>query len=355
MSDPAFIPSLSLQLGNTLGAITICARAPFLVRYWRVLTHWTAEILAAVLYGIASVQVYIYFHRSPHDTLFLKRTILFLWILDTVYLALISHTIYYYAVTNFMNPLALEFCPWSLAADLPVGELIEVTVTSVFAYKIYKLSGNIRPLMFIAPPQLLSFFSACALSAILFKFPNYQEFNQRFDWIWYTVFGLQAFTDCAIAVALCVLLIRQRTGFRRTNSLIRLLVIYSINTCALTSSVSFATVITQAAAPKDFITLACAMVLPLLMTNSLLALLNSRDMLRDMHAGQVLSVHLSNLRGASHRLDHSDDAQVAHISREYTKNQGVLDVSARIPDASFDVESQFSRGAAANPAQELIS
>lgn len=93
------------------------------------------------------------------------------------------------------------------------------------------------------------------------------------------------------------------------------------------------------------------------MSNSLLALLNSRDMLRDMHAGQVISVHLSNLGGASNRLERSEDT---HVRGGYAKDQvrrhcclkllallltlplaqEALAISPRIPDASFDTESQ---------------
>ncbi|EKM53080.1 uncharacterized protein PHACADRAFT_197512 [Phanerochaete carnosa HHB-10118-sp] len=136
MSDPASqapsSPSLqpvSLHFDNTLGALII------------------AEILIAVLYGIASMQVYVYLHRSSGDTVLMKRTGTFgstavltrmTRILDSLYLAFTSHTIYYYAVTNFMNPLALTACPWTFAANMFVGDLVEVIVTLVYAYKIYK-------------------------------------------------------------------------------------------------------------------------------------------------------------------------------------------------------------------------
>lgn len=77
-----------------------------------------------------------------------------------------------------------------------------------------------------------------------------------YQWLWYLTFSAQAFADVAVAVSLSVGLIRRRTGFRRhvmwqllvnqklilaysrTDSIIKILVMYSINTCALTRSVA---------------------------------------------------------------------------------------------------------------------
>ncbi|EKM53095.1 uncharacterized protein PHACADRAFT_210812 [Phanerochaete carnosa HHB-10118-sp] len=106
-----------LSFDSTLGAIVI------------------AEILVAVLYGITSMQVYVYFHsgRSPHDSRLIKRTIFSLWILSSLYIVLASHAVYYYTVTNFMNPSIVTKQPptwcWSLLADMFIGDLIEVAVS----------------------------------------------------------------------------------------------------------------------------------------------------------------------------------------------------------------------------------
>ncbi|EKM53076.1 uncharacterized protein PHACADRAFT_210798 [Phanerochaete carnosa HHB-10118-sp] len=328
MSSPPLLQPVPLHLDSTLGALVI------------------AEILVAVLYGIASVQVYVYLSHSPRDSSFMKGTIFFLWILDSLHLTFTTHGVYHYAVTSFMNPLALTQCPWSFAADMFAGDPIEVIVTLIFAHKIYKLSGSIWPLIFIVPPQLLSWVASIAVAVLELKFPSYHELEQRFAWIWYTVFSLQAFSDCAIAAILCTILIRRRTGFKRTDSLIRTLVLYSINTCALTSSVSVASVVTYAAMPHNFIFIGLGVILPMLMSNSLLALLNSRDMLRDMHAGQVASVHFSRLANILSSSDAPDGRRAAHVRAEGVKEQDIIDIGARVPETSFDSESQVSRGPA---------
>ena len=107
-------------------------------------------------YGITIVQTYIYFKRSVKDSVFLKCLVsryLYIprlvslrvhdrcfsygkaiplqaaigyqlegWVtnmahrvLDTLHFALVIHAIYYYAVTNFMNPRALAKPTWCVS------------------------------------------------------------------------------------------------------------------------------------------------------------------------------------------------------------------------------------------------
>ncbi|KAI0788992.1 hypothetical protein BC629DRAFT_471674 [Irpex lacteus] len=177
----------------------------------------------------------------------------------------------------------------------------EVLVTAIFAYRIWRFSGKTWPVLLIIPPTLIGFAGAAAIGNYALKVPVYEEFKKHYAWIWYLTFGAQSFADIAIAATLSVILIKRRTGFRKTDSVIRTLIVYSMNTCALTSSASVASIITYAIMPDNFIFIAFAMVLPKLMLNSLLALLNSRDSIRDKSGSEPLSIHLSNFATASVR------------------------------------------------------
>lgn len=61
----------------------------------------------------------------------------------------------------------------------------------------------------------------------------------------------------------------------------------------------------------------------IVMSNSLLALLNSRDALSKMHSGQMVSVHLSKLAGvANHSVSLPvGDTQTPHIHGDVFKGQ----------------------------------
>ncbi|GJE99999.1 hypothetical protein PsYK624_162770 [Phanerochaete sordida] len=274
------LPPGSLHLDNTLGALFV------------------GEVLISFLFGAATVQTYLYFHRNARDSLWARGTILFIWLADGLHLAFMSHGLYTYAITDFMDPLALTQCIWSLASTLFAGELTMMPVTLLFSHRIYKLSGKKWPLVFIVPSQVVSCAASIAIGIIIIKMPSYAELQAKYSWLWFVMYGLQTFTDCAIAASLCTLLFRSRSSFARTNSLISTLILFAVSTCTLTSSVSLASIIAYAAAPHNFVFLLFGMLLPKLMANSLLALLNSRGALRTRHAPGVVSVHFSQLPGA---------------------------------------------------------
>lgn len=73
---------------------------------------------------------------------------------------------------------------------------------------------------------------------------------------------------------------------------------YFLTLLAPNSSVAIASVITFAVMPHNFVFIVLAMILPKLMLNSLLALLNSRDSMRERISGPI-SIHLSKLSADS--------------------------------------------------------
>lgn len=261
---------------NTLGALLI------------------GEILAAVLFGAATVQISIYCRRCERDGRVMRCAIALLWILDLVHLGFTSHSMYDYMVTNYMNPEVLLYCPWSFAANMVVGNISQVIVTGIFAYRIWKLSGKVWPLLFMIPPTLCNSAGAIAVTALLHKFPLYEDFRRRYSWIWCATFIAWTVCDCIIAVSLCTILARRRTGFQRTDSLIRTLILYTISTGALTSSIAITSAITYAVMPHNFIFIAISTILPKLHINSVFALLNSRDAMRKRISAPI-SIHISKL------------------------------------------------------------
>ncbi|KZT27744.1 hypothetical protein NEOLEDRAFT_56532 [Neolentinus lepideus HHB14362 ss-1] len=65
-----------------------------------------------------------------------------------------------------------------------------------------------------------------------------------FRWLLYGSFSGAVVADSMIAATLCVLLRRHRTSYRNTNSVIAALIMYSIETCTLTSACSIACLVT---------------------------------------------------------------------------------------------------------------
>ncbi|KAI0337294.1 hypothetical protein BDW22DRAFT_1433447 [Trametopsis cervina] len=118
--------------------------------------------ILTMLYGVTSVQTYIYFYNNLHDSRVLKRTIFFL-IIDTLLIIFNSISVYYYCVKVLMKPLLLTKLPWADGVGIILASLSDFIVTGIFAYRIRILCGRIWPLAFVIPPATLSFFVGTAV------------------------------------------------------------------------------------------------------------------------------------------------------------------------------------------------
>jgi hypothetical protein len=93
--------------------------------------------------------------------------------------------------------------------------------------------------------------------------------------------ALGAAGDVLIAVALCILLHRSRTGFQRSDTMINKLIVFAVNTGVLTSLCAIASLISITVAGDTFLYIAFFFCLGRLYTNCLLANLNARKKIRD--------------------------------------------------------------------------
>ncbi|KIJ52568.1 hypothetical protein M422DRAFT_776193 [Sphaerobolus stellatus SS14] len=107
-------------------------------------------LISAVLYGITVTQTYLYFQRFPQDNILIKLMVAVLWTLDTLHLALISHSMYFYLIQNFNHPDALASAVWSFNSEVSVNGLIGLIVECFFARRMLRLSGGSRIGWFLA-------------------------------------------------------------------------------------------------------------------------------------------------------------------------------------------------------------
>ncbi|KDR71512.1 hypothetical protein GALMADRAFT_102487 [Galerina marginata CBS 339.88] len=112
-----------------------------------------------------------------------------------------------------------------------------------------------------------------------FVLKTYVKMNEAAAML-YTSLGSAVIADTMVAVSLCILLIKSRTGFKRTDSLVTTLMVFSINTGLLTSISAIACFVTYAIWPQRFIFMGIYFALSKLYVNSLLASLNARSTLR---------------------------------------------------------------------------
>ncbi|KAG7086069.1 hypothetical protein E1B28_003589 [Marasmius oreades] len=266
-------------------------------------------ILTAILYGVTSVQTYLYFVNYPKDPARLKSLVSVIWsvqlldiwasmslssvpsprVLDTAHVAVVTFSIYHYLVTkHFSLPEHSNRCTRARVLYAPgLHQLVRWTLTPLLVLLV-----------------LLHFVFGLETVAWLFIKTTFENFNrsQEVKLAAATPFAIFAvLSDIGVAASLCALLHEGRTGIKKTNAIITTLMIYAVNRCLLTSVVAVTEVIVFIATPDALWYLAIDFVIGKLYANSLLASLNSRNFLRAQQDGNVLTIstHASSRFGPS--------------------------------------------------------
>ncbi|KAF4622251.1 hypothetical protein D9613_009608 [Agrocybe pediades] len=130
-----------------------------------------------------------------------------------------------------------------------------------------------------------------------FFLKTYESLNEAAAMLYISLVCAVA-ADTIIAASLCTLLLKSRTGLKRTDSIITLLMAFSINTGLLTSICAIACLVTYAIWPQRFVFMGIFFALSKLYVNSLLASLNARTAFR---SGRELDYDLSFGMGTSNR------------------------------------------------------
>ncbi|THV05231.1 hypothetical protein K435DRAFT_117739 [Dendrothele bispora CBS 962.96] len=240
-------------------------------------------VVSAILYGVTVLQTFLYFRNYPRDRLAIKIMVLALWLLDTCHLVLCTIAIYWYLVTNFSHKDALMQLTWSMELQTDCNGLIGLIVECFFAHRVLILSKNKYLTAVIVLLACIHFGLGILFTVKSFEFASMMMFQQLI-WVTGAGIGSAAAADILIAGSLVYYLSKTRTGFQRTDSLITLLIIYSVTTGVLTSILDLIIIATFSTMPNNYIWLAFFWVAGKCYVNSLLAALNGRVSLREKAA-----------------------------------------------------------------------
>lgn len=286
--------------------------------------------IAAILFGVLCVQSYMFFQKSRAENMLVKVSIALLLAFNIVHTICIIHSLYWFVVTNFMNPtVLLESVPWSLPTTVLFTGLIDITVQGWFTYRVWRLSEHNWLLTSLLAILTLVVFGNCmALAGRLYEVPNFPAYATVNSLV-YLGLGVTIATDFCIAVSLCYLLRKLRgRALSRTHSMVNNLMVYVINTGLLTSFVCIATLVTRITMPNNFVFVALFYSLGSLYSNALLGSLNARDWFRGGSAKGQISIPLSTIASSN---DQSNTRSIAFApTREFLAQQDgrVLDMES---------------------------
>jgi len=222
------------------------------------------------------IQVWTYYLRYPNDGNVYKVLVLTLWILEAVHQAFVGHVIWFYVVDNGGSLLAFINPPvWTLSIQTLLSAFVGLIVKMCFGMRVWKFSkGNYFVTGFIMVMALVQF-----AAAIVYTMRSFQLRVGQADQIkalGTTALSLGVITDMFTAASLSFFLHKMRTGYKKSDSLINRLIIYSVNTGLVTSVFSAAVLASYNLMPTNLIFIALYFILSKLYANSCLATLNTR-------------------------------------------------------------------------------
>ncbi|KAG5723755.1 hypothetical protein E4T56_gene2209 [Termitomyces sp. T112] len=237
---------------------------------------------AGILYGVSCVQTWYYFDKYQKDVWYIKALVGCTWTFDTIHQALISHTVYTYVITNYNNPARLDDMVWSILLEVLFNGFICLLVQGFLTLRVWRLSNHNVPLLLVIMSLVLSEFGCSFVFTIkALKLKTWVQLEQL-KGLSMVVNILAALGDGLIAGTLCYFLQRSRTGFKKSDTMISKLILFTVSTGVLTSICAIASLISILVWPSTLIYAAFYFCLGRLYSNSVLATLNARQSIREL-------------------------------------------------------------------------
>ncbi|KAI0773046.1 hypothetical protein BD413DRAFT_611970 [Trametes elegans] len=239
-------------------------------------------VVGVMLYGLTVHQTYRYFKLYPADRLLLKVLVATILVFETVHTVLWIIVVYHYTISEAFNLPGVLLGHWAVRTTFMITSFAVLVCQIFYVCRVYLIGFQYRWLAVPAVISMLSGFSFGMAGGVeAFLYAHYITDFQHFSWMVSIAYGFAVLTDVILTSALVFVLHRSRTGFKRTDSMIDVLIIYTINTGLLTSVVSILAFVFALILPGNLIYAAITIVGSKLYANSVLAVLNSRRSIDD--------------------------------------------------------------------------
>ncbi|EJD43221.1 hypothetical protein AURDEDRAFT_167637 [Auricularia subglabra TFB-10046 SS5] len=226
------------------------------------------------LSGVSTLQAWNYFRRFTQDMRRIKILVIVVYVLDAFHSILLIHSTYDYTILHFGDFEALEVVVWSMEYSVLLNGVI--AFITYYCLRIYRLTSS----RLIAGGCYLLVCLRVAFTVVewvtlersglwaIVKTPT-------FRWQLSTMLVVGAVSDVAVAAAICITLLRMRTGFKATDMLVDKIVTFTVGS-GLLSSIAAVTECATYLGFTELVFLVPYGFVAKLFTNSLLASLNER-------------------------------------------------------------------------------
>ncbi|KAI0631796.1 hypothetical protein C8Q77DRAFT_1128873 [Trametes polyzona] len=235
--------------------------------------------LSLILYGIFIHQVYMYFRIYRKDKVLVKVMVHAMIMIETIHTAACMHICYHYLVSNYFNPLSLLHCTRTLDMIPILTGLLILVSQSFFSWRVYTLRPKSSPLVAVA--VILSIVSFGFMTAATVEATHVASFQRYESHTWLTSVALSAavVSDAITVSVLTAVLTKRRTGIKQTDQILQRLILYAVNTGLLTGIFNILALVFALVWRDNYIYIGVAIAGGKVYSNSLLAVLNTRQSL----------------------------------------------------------------------------
>ncbi|KAJ6530214.1 hypothetical protein B0H19DRAFT_1192500 [Mycena capillaripes] len=312
MSDPSFIPVVAYLL------------------------HWG-------LFGILSIQLYLYYEAFPKDRLANKCLVYGIYLVEFVQTMLVTHDAFQTFGYGFGNVKAITQMGFNWLTVPVMSALVSFVGQSFYAHRLFILSKSyVFPLLIVAlslTSSVAGFVTgAYCLEAGDFSLLNTPRTSTAVG-VWC---GGSALSDILIAIFMTYYLAKNDTGFRQTRVLISKLIRLTIETGSITAVAALVNLILFFAYPGKTYYATPALNMPKLYSNCIMAVFNARFQIVGGRATYRSTSDYTDVLSAPSYAPHAQSTIVGPTSRALPAGSAVVSIhkevfSDRNPDERVEM------------------
>ncbi|KAG7441238.1 uncharacterized protein BT62DRAFT_546460 [Guyanagaster necrorhizus] len=259
----------NVSLDNTLGAFVIGAS------------------FANILFGITCLQSSFYYRNYPNDGWIFKASVGIIWVLDTIDVAVTTHVWYFYSIKNFGNFQAFTQgnIVWSFKLHILICVSIRVFVQAVYALRLWKLGHHLYQSILWLVILVTASNAGCGIYLVkdVFSIPSFSQTPTIRNAL-ISLFAMSISAEFILSVAMMYTLNKGRTSsvFPNTIAILLTLMQMVLISGLVTSLYSMLILVTFLLWPDTLIFLGVDCIQPKIFINSLLAMLNARNTVRNI-------------------------------------------------------------------------
>ncbi|KAL5501154.1 hypothetical protein ACEPAH_9541 [Sanghuangporus vaninii] len=260
-------------------------------------------VLNALVFGVCIMQLVSYLMAGYRDGWRMISLLGWIYAIDTFQVCSSVSMLWHYVVDNFANPIALAFSPWEYAT-LPIfSSLASVPIQHFMAFRIMRFSGSkllFAFISFLSWAQAALAVTSAIQGVIHTSIESHKKIIPYADaWL-----ALSACCDASITAFLLYYLLRSRTGFERTDSIISTICTTTVKAAVPVTVLCILDLCFLTTTPNNNLHYMFALPVGRLLTNTLMSTLNERKHLRSQMENSTPNrgISLSALTTSKHRF-----------------------------------------------------